>query len=118
MRSSGPAQVRGKRAGGDDPVGGLDPVLVEANHDRPVQLSARRSAEHNALGAGLEMVLELGPRRLGVPEIDHRGHAKIGPRHFAPASRPKHLSAGAVDTEAVLVERDLAVESPWQGGEP
>ena len=109
--------MRRERAGGDDPVGGLDPLLVEANHDRPVKFPTGGRAENDALGAGREVPFQFGPRRPCVAEVDHRRDPQIAPGGLTGAAGLHHAGGRAVDAQAPVLKRHIRVQGPRQGRE-
>ena len=85
MRSNGPAQCAVNEPAETMAVRRFELILVQADDDRPVQFAARRSAEHDTLGASREMPLEFAPRRLAVPKIDDRRDTQVAPGSLARA---------------------------------
>ena len=104
-------QAVGRARGvGDDPVGGLERVVVDAQNDGGVELVLGGGREDHLIGAGVDVLLEVG--LLGEPAGQLQGHlaAQGLPREVGRVLLGGDLDVLAVDDQAAFGGLDGPLE--------
>ncbi len=104
-------QAVGRARGvGDDPVLRLQLVVVDADHDRGVDLVLGRHGQHDLVRSGLEVFFQRRPVAKHAGRLDHDPHLQVFPRDLGRVTMLGHRDLEVVDEHRVARYPDGLVE--------
>src|SRR5690606_10352582 len=103
--------VGGARGVGDDRVGGLQDLVVDAVDDGGVDILAARGGDDDFLGAALQVGRGLFLGGEEARAFQHHVHAQVAPGQLGRIAVGQHADAVAVDDHVVAVDLDRAGET-------
>ena len=106
--------VRGARGVGDDRLGAVVLVVVDAHDDGDV-LVLRRGGDQDLLGAGVDVLLRVGGLGEEAGGFDHDVHAQLAPRKVGGVTLGEDLDDGAVDDDVAVFDLDGFLQAAADG---